>query len=84
MKKHTKSSITLPPDELKLVVALPARLRAKSKVDVVRRRLRLLSEATEREALREGYRAASAATRAMVAEELRDLDGTIDEGLEGQ
>jgi hypothetical protein len=84
MKKNTKSSITLPPDELKLVVALQARLRAKSKVEVVRRGLRLLNETTEREALRDGYRAASLATRATIADELRDLDGTIDDGLEGQ
>ena len=38
MKPHTKSSITLPPEELKLVISLQARLKTKSKVDVVRRR----------------------------------------------
>jgi len=37
MKTNTKSSITLPPDELKLVVRLKAMLKAKSKVEVVRR-----------------------------------------------
>jgi len=59
MKTNTKSSITLPADELKLVVSLQAKLKAKSKVDVVRRGLRLLQEATERESLREGYQRAS-------------------------
>jgi Arc/MetJ-type ribon-helix-helix transcriptional regulator len=44
MKSNAKSSITLPPDELKLVVSLQARLKAKSKVEVVRRGLRLLQE----------------------------------------
>ena len=37
-------SITLPRGELKLVVSLQARLKAKSKVEVVRRGLRLLPE----------------------------------------
>jgi hypothetical protein len=31
MKSDTKASITLPPEELKLVIALQARLKAKSK-----------------------------------------------------
>lgn len=81
MKSHTKSSITLPPDELRLVVALQARLKARSKVEVVRRGLRLLQETTDREALRKGYRAASLATRRSLAAELRELDGLADEGL---
>jgi len=51
MKSNTKSSITLPPEELKLVVSLQARLKAKSKVEIVRRGLRLLQEATDRESL---------------------------------
>lgn len=83
MKTHTKSSITLPPDELKLVVALQRRLKAKSKVEVVRRGLRLLRDATDRAALREGYRHASLATRGSLAEELRDLDALTAEGLDG-
>jgi Arc/MetJ-type ribon-helix-helix transcriptional regulator len=45
-----------------------------SKVEVVRRGLRLLRDATEREALREAYRRASRATRASVSHELRELD----------
>jgi Arc/MetJ-type ribon-helix-helix transcriptional regulator len=54
MKTNTKSSITLPPEELRLVVSLQARLKAKSKVEVVRRGLRLLQETTDRERMREG------------------------------
>jgi hypothetical protein len=82
MKSNTKSSITLPPEELKLVIALQARLKAKSKVEVVRRGLRLLRDATDRAALREGYRRASLATRDSLAEELQDLDTLTAEGLD--
>ena len=82
MKSHTKSSITLPPEELRLVVSLQAKLRAKSKVEVVRRGLRLLLETTERERLREAYRRASAATRRSLAKEMSELDPLVGEGLE--
>jgi Arc/MetJ-type ribon-helix-helix transcriptional regulator len=81
MKSNTKSSITLPPEELRMVVSLQARLKAKSKVEVVRRGLRLLRDMTEREALREAYRRASIATRASLAQELRELDHLAGEGL---
>ena len=82
MKRNTKSSITLPPDELKLVVSLQARLKARSKVEVVRRGLRLLNEATDRESLRKAYREASASTRASLAGEIRELDSLASEGLD--
>lgn len=82
MKSNTKSSITLPADELKLVVALQKKLGAKSKVEVVRRGLRLLKETTDRDALREAYRRASAATRLSVQEELGELDHLAAEGLD--
>jgi len=82
MKSNTKSSITLPPAELRLVLELKARLRAKSNVEVVRRGLRLLKETTDRESLREAYRRASLATRGELAEELADLDHLASEGLE--
>jgi len=81
MKSNTKSSITLPPDELRLVKDLQVRLKAKSKVDVVRRGLQLLREVTDREALRAGYRRASAATRASVVQEIDALDHLAGEGL---
>jgi hypothetical protein len=82
MKSNTKSSITLPPKELKLVLALQAKLKAKSEVEVVRRGLRLLKEVTDRESLREAYRRASLATRGILAEELKELDHLTYEGLD--
>jgi Arc/MetJ-type ribon-helix-helix transcriptional regulator len=81
MRSNTKSSITLPPEELRMVLALQAKLKAKSKVEVVRRGLRLLRDVTEREALREAYRHASRATRASMSRELGELDHLADEGL---
>ncbi len=81
MKKNTKSSITLPPKELELVLELQAKLNARTKVEVVRRGLRLLQEVTDRESLREGYRQASRATRASLAAELEELDHLAAEGL---
>jgi Arc/MetJ-type ribon-helix-helix transcriptional regulator len=82
MKLNTKSSITLPAEELKLVISLQARLKAKSKVEVVRRGLRLLQETTDRASLREAYRCASMATRKSLGSELPELDGLSSEGLD--
>lgn len=82
MKPNTKSSVTLPAEELQLVQALKTRLKLKSNVEVIRRGLRLLQESSERSALREAYRAASRATRNSTKEALRDFDPLIDEGLE--
>jgi hypothetical protein len=82
MKANTKSSITLPPEELKLVIALQAALKAKSKVEVVRRGLRLLKETTDRASLRDAYRRASQATRASLGLELAELDHLASEGLD--
>ena len=82
MKTNTKSSITLPPEELELVLALQDKLKAKSKVEVVRRGLRLLKETTDRESLRDAYRRASLATRASVSKELEELDHLASEGLD--
>ena len=82
MKSNTKSSITLPPEELRLVVSLQAKLKAKSKVEVVRRGLRLLQEVTDRESLREAYRRASRDTRESLAAELPELDPLAAEGLD--
>ena len=85
MKAHTtrvKSSITLPPEELRLVVSLQARLKARSKVEVVRRGLRLLQEVTDRESLREAYQRASLETRSSLQAELEGLDPLTSEGLD--
>jgi hypothetical protein len=83
MKSNTsKSSITLPPEELELVLSLKAKLRVKSNVEVVRRGLRLLEEVTERDRLRDAYRRASLATRASLEDELDELDSLVAEGLD--
>jgi hypothetical protein len=63
-------------------VALQKKLKAKSKVEVVRRGLQLLKESTDRESLRDGYRRASASTRASLRTELAELDHLSSEGLD--
>ena len=76
MRPGTRTHIFLSPEELRLVVALQAELGAKSRIEVVRRGLRLLKDTTDRESLREAYRRASAATRAAalsVSQELGHL-----------
>lgn len=82
MKSNTKSSITLPAAEFRLVRSLKTRLKLKSNVEVVRCGLRLLAETTERDALRAAYRTASRATRAATRAELAELDHLAGEGLE--
>ena len=82
MKSNTKSSITLPAEEFRLVRVLRARLRLPSNVEVVRRGLRLLAETTDRRELREAYRRASRASRAALEREIADLDPLADEGLD--
>ena len=81
MKSNTKSSITLPAEELKLVEQLKSRLRAKTKVEVIRRGLRLLKAKTDREALKQAFRQASLATRRSLREELKELDHLAGEGI---
>lgn len=56
-------------------------LTAKTKVEVVRRTLRLPSGATDRAVTREGNRTASLATRDGLATEIRDLDALTSDGL---
>jgi Arc/MetJ-type ribon-helix-helix transcriptional regulator len=83
MKSNTKSSITLPPAELRLVKALKTRLRLRSNVEVVRTGLRLLKERTDRGELRAAYRRASVATRGAGQVEAKDLDDAlVAEGLD--
>lgn len=82
MKSNAKSSVTLPAEELELVLKLKRRLRVKSNVEVVRRGLRLLQETTDRAALRESYRQASDAVRKQNASDMKELDGLIDEGID--
>ena len=82
MTINTKSSVTLPQEELRLVQALKTRLKLKSNVEVIRRGLRLLHETTERQALKEAYRTASRATQRSTKEAIEELDHLAGEGLD--
>ena len=77
-----KSSITLPPGEFRLVTDLKTRLGLKSNVEVVRKGLRMLHEATERRALRQAYRKASRVARGATREAIDELDHLGDEGID--
>ena len=83
MKSNTKSSVTLSPADLKLVLALQARLKARSKIEVLRRGLRMLDEKTNRAWIREAYRSASLATRRSLTKDLKELDPLAGERLGG-
>ena len=82
MTSNTKSSITLPAEELRMVKRLKSRLKLKSNVDVVRAGRRILDETTERTAIREAFRRASRATCADLVAELAELDHLAGEGLD--
>jgi hypothetical protein len=82
MKTDAKSRITLLPEDSKLVATLQVKLKVKSRIEVVRRGLRLLKETMERASLRDTYRAASRATRASLGAELAELDHLTSEGLD--
>ena len=81
MKSNAKSSITLPADELRLVNSLKKKLGAKSKVDVIRQGLRMLSERTDREELRKAYARAAEQVRESSSVELEALDALSGEGF---
>jgi Arc/MetJ-type ribon-helix-helix transcriptional regulator len=82
MKSNAKSSITLPPDEVKLVKDLKKKLKAKSNVEVVRRGLKLLKEQTDRDLLRKAYESASHQVADALRDELDELDHLAGEGLD--
>ncbi len=82
MKSNAKSSVTLPAAELRTVERLRGRLKAKTKVEVIRRALRLLEETTDREQLKRAYREASLATRESTRAELAELDHLAGESLD--
>lgn len=84
MKSNTKSSITLPPAEVMLINGLMRRLGARTKVEVVRRGLKLLKETTDRSALRNAYSQAAMAVRDSTLAELAELDSLSAEGLGGE
>ena len=77
MKSNAKSSITLPSAELKLVESLMKKFKANSKVEIIRRGLKLLQDTVDREALRLAYQQASKQTRSQALE----IDDLANEGL---
>ena len=81
MKANTKSSFTLPAAEVAIIKRLMKQLKAKSKVEVVRRGLQLLMEQVEGNLLREQFRSASLAVRESNAEVIKELDHLSGEGL---
>ncbi len=76
-----KSSITLPPEERKLVERLRKRTRAKSNVEVVRQGLRLLESSLDRKELRARFQMASELIRKTSQEDFAELDALSGEGL---
>ena len=56
MKTDAKSRITLLPEDSKLVATLQVKLKVKSRIEVVRRGLRLLKETMGRAPPRPGWR----------------------------
>lgn len=79
--KNVKSSITLPPAELAMVEELMKRLKAPSKVDVIRQGLRLLQVKTKRELLAAEFKRASEINEADVLEILAETDHLNADGL---
>ncbi|MBI2026379.1 MAG: hypothetical protein HYS98_00980 [Deltaproteobacteria bacterium] len=84
MKLNTvkKSSITLPPKELKLVQDLVKAYHAKSKVEIIRRGLYLLKEKKDKEFLSQAYHKASQAVSQTYESEKEDLDPLSNEGID--
>jgi hypothetical protein len=82
MRSNTKSSITLPAEEVRVVERLQRRLGARTKVEVIRRALDHLLESVDRAELRRAYREASRATRTATLREVEELDHLAAEGLD--
>jgi len=78
---YLKSSITLPPAELEIVNQLMVQLKAKSKVEVIRRGLLLLKEVYEAKLLKDQFRHASQLVKDSNAVDLAELDQLSGEGL---
>jgi accessory colonization factor AcfC len=81
MKNNTKSSITLPPEELALVLELQKSLKAKSKVDVIRKGLQKLKESVDREHLKVQFSKAAILVKEGNKKEMANLDNLTSEGL---
>mgnify|MGYP000523888385 CR=1 FL=1 len=73
MKQDTKSSITLPVAEFRVVRRLKKQIGAKTNVEVIRQALRMLEESLDRQALRQAYKDASMEVRSLMIEEIEEL-----------
>ena len=82
MKNNTKSSITLPNRELRLVLLLMKQTGSKSKVEVIRKGLEKLRESVERDLLKAKFVTAAKATREITLEEMKELDSLSSEGFD--
>lgn len=74
--------MTLPVEEVRRIERLQKRFRIRTKVEVVRRGLRLLEESSERDLLRELYKSASQAVRDSSQEAIDTMDHLASEGLD--
>jgi carbamoylphosphate synthase large subunit len=79
--KNEKSSITLPKEELKLVISLKKKLKAKSNVEVIRQALKALYETLDKNELLKAYHKASVSTQKFYQEEMAVFDSLVDEGI---
>ena len=82
MKNNTKSSITLPANEVIVVDMLMKRLKLSSRVSVIRKALEILKEESERTALKEEFRKASTLVQGRNAQDMIALDALSSEGLD--
>lgn len=78
-----KSSFTLPPEEVILVMKLKKKLKLKSNTEVIRQALYDLETRLSREELRRKFREASALVKKNNQEEMLALDQLAGEDLEG-
>ncbi|HLG18266.1 MAG TPA: hypothetical protein VI895_00440 [Bdellovibrionota bacterium] len=67
-----------------MVKDLQSKLALKTKVEVVRRGLRLLKDTVDRNELRRAFREASKSTRRTLSVELEELDSITAENLEDE
>lgn len=82
VKTKVKSSVTLMPTEIDEIHSLMEQVGATSKVEVIRKGLKLLRESVDRESMREQFKLAAEKVKNSTSQELEDLDDLSNEGLE--
>ena len=81
MKNNIKSSITLPPSEMKLVLLLMKNLGIHTKVEVVRQGLNLLKETADRKFLEKEYAIAARKLKKATKKYVEEFDHLSGESL---